>query len=173
MFLNSCGSHITGDGLTQLRENRHKFFNYDISGDMFITEEFLDDYEILDGDFHFDFYERFPFIGSSERSFAWMSYDAVIYTEAKQALIASRNEADERLDGKTVNGVTFYMNFAGRFPDWFTAFGCNDETHTLVFLGFSLGFDNPEYEFCSLAETDFGAFLEHFYGEWYDWNISD
>ena len=48
------------------------------------------------------------------------------------------------------------------------AFGYNDETRTLVFVGFDAHGDK-ERAYAALAETDYEAFLSHYYGEWFDW----
>ena len=48
------------------------------------------------------------------------------------------------------------------------AFGYNDETRTLVFVGFDAHGDK-ERAYAALADTDYEAFLSHYYGEWFDW----
>ena len=48
------------------------------------------------------------------------------------------------------------------------AFGYNDETRTLVFVGFD-AHGKKEKKYAALAETDYEAFLSHYYGEWFDW----
>lgn len=48
------------------------------------------------------------------------------------------------------------------------AFGYNDETRTLVFVGFDAHGDK-ERAYAALANTDYEAFLSHYYGEWFDW----
>ena len=54
------------------------------------------------------------------------------------------------------------------FPNWFTAVGYNDISKTLVFIGFYAN-GKEEAEKFAIAETDFAAFLKHYYGEWYNW----
>ena len=135
-----------------------------------MTKAFMDKYQYEAGDFHFEYYAPAPFKGTIERSFAWLSYDAETYFQAKEEMLTDRRMTSEALDGKTAFDFTFYLNHTNRFPYWFTAFGCNDETHTLVFIGIYVGFDSEDYEFCSLAETNLEMFIRHFYGEWYDWD---
>ena len=48
------------------------------------------------------------------------------------------------------------------------AFGYNDETRTLLFVGFDAHGDK-ERAYAALADTDYEAFLSHYYGEWFDW----
>ena len=52
------------------------------------------------------------------------------------------------------------------FPEWFTAFGFNDGTQTMVFLGF-LCYGEDDQPYC--ANVDFSEFLMHYYGDWFDW----
>ena len=85
-------------------------------------------------------------------------------------MLNDRQTENEQFDGKTAFGYTFYLNHDYRFPDYFTAFGYKDETRTLVFIGIYVSSRNKEIEYCSYAETDLEAFIQHFYGEWYDWN---
>jgi hypothetical protein len=54
------------------------------------------------------------------------------------------------------------------FPGYFDAFGFNDETRTLIFLSFKGG-GKRENKYVELGNSDFPAFLDHYYGEWFDW----
>ena len=168
LFLSACSSHLSAEGLEALYK-RQGLSKYHILGEGFVEKSFMDEYKYKDGDFHYDFYEAAPFMDITERSFAWMSYDFETYKKAKGTMLASRGEGEARFDAQTAFGYTFYMNYKYSFPDWFTAFGYNDDTATLVFIGLYLDSDSSEFAYCPLAETDLDEFLRHFYGEWYDW----
>ena len=168
----SCGRHFSTNGLDKYYDGYNGISDCNITGDLLMTKGFMDKYPYLDGDFQYHWYAPYflIWIGYIERSFAWLSYDAETYLQAKEAMLKDRWMESEQLDGKTAFGYTFYVNYAYSFADHFTAFGCNDETHTLVFIGIFVDCDSNDYEKCQLAETDLEAFLQYFYGEWYEWD---
>lgn len=153
----------------------------------FLPRDFFTEYPYQDGNFYYDdSYSGFiPFFSSSwvEKSFIWLVYDdAGIYLNAKQFCLnycnEKKNEPDDSFDGTEVFDFAFYIysDFSSsvvddgesQFPDNFIAFGLNDETKTLVFVGFN-GLGKKEQAYINLVETDFSAFLTHYYGDWFDW----
>lgn len=144
---------------------------------------FLTDFPYQDGNFYYDdSYSGFiPFFSSSwvEKSFVWLIYDdAEIYLNAKQSRFEKKNALHNSFDGTNAFGFTFnvfcdfHSPYVGDgesgFPELFTAFGFNDETNTLVFIGFN-GNGKKEQKNIELAKTNFSAFLTHYYGDWFDW----
>lgn len=158
--------------------------------DFFLEKDFLTRYPYQDGDFRryckkkffFSLWGGIPHFGvgpTAERSFVWLTYDdAETYRDAKQSRFGQRQRqevSDSSLDGTVAFGYTFYINndffanpLGSQYPYHFTAFGYNDDTQTLVFLGF-LGSGKKQTAYVDLAKTDFSAFLSHYYGDWYDW----
>lgn len=151
----------------------------------FLEKDFLTDYPYRDGGFRwyckkgffFSLWGGIPYFGvatKAERSFVWLTYDdEETYRDAKQSRIDAEKDAfDHSLDGTVAFGYTFYIN--DDFRDWrgsqypyhFTAFGYNDETRTLVFLGLLSGKKSNPRDY---LEESFAALLEHYYGEWFDW----
>lgn len=169
LFLSAYSRRFSREGLNELYNRGEGLSSFSITSEIFVEKSFMDDYPHENGNFHYDCYESALFMGTTERSFAWMSYDVETYKKAKGTMLASRGEGEARFDAQTAFGYTFYMNYEYSFPDWFTAFGYNDDTATLAFIGLYLDSDSSEFAYCPLAETDLGEFLRHFYGEWYDW----
>lgn len=148
----------------------------------FLEESFLTNYPYADGNYYY-IYEMHPkWKGESERSFIWLTYeDADVYRDAKQSRFDKRYVLETSFDGTKAYGFTFYLycDFSHpqkdreperetQFPEYFTAFGYNDETRTLVFLGFD-GSGKIEKPYIEYAKTDFPAFLSHFYSDRFDW----
>lgn len=142
-----------------------------------LNKKFLSDYPYLNGNFFYVFYKPSKYsMYCGEQSFVWIVYnDDDVYQNAKQSRFDSRSVSLESFDGTKAFGFSFYLYFDWKkeegktpFPDWFTAFGYNDELKTLVFLGFDgqTGKDEP---FIESASMDFSAFLTHYYGDWFDW----
>lgn len=159
----------------------------DILDEHLVEQSFLTEYPYRDGGFHyyqrkaflFSFWGGIPMFGvdtKAERSFVWLTYDdAETYRNAKQSRLDNRYEVrDDSLDGTVAYGFTFYIRcdfnnkWRGSFyPNHFTAFGYNDETQTLVFIGLHY-FQSSEPS--RYLDKSFGKFLKHFYGKWYDWD---
>lgn len=159
----------------------------DILDEHLAEQEFLTDYPYRDGGFHwyrrkallFSFWLGIPAVGfdtKAERSFVWLTYDdAETYQSAKQARLNRKYEVrDASLDGTVAFGFTFYVNcdFSNKwrgsfYPSHFTAFGYNDETQTLVFLGLHYFQSSGPGRYLNKS---FDKFLKHYYGKWYDWD---
>ena len=154
-------------------------------GDRLVEKEFLTTYPYRDGGFrwyckkgfYFSLWAAIPDFGmeaKAEKSFVWLTYDdEESYRNAKQSRIDAEKDAfDHSLDGTVAFGYTFYIiddfiSWRGsNYPNEFTAFGYNDETRTLVFLGLLSGKKSNPRDY---LEESFAALLEHYYGEWFDW----
>lgn len=171
MSLTSCGGVIDKEGLDYFYENNTGISQYSVTRNNFLTPEFLDQFPYLDGDFHYrEESENFIFGPTLERSFAWIKYDADQYDQAKESWLAGKKMNEESVDGQTAYGFTFNLIYAYQYPKWIFLFGNNDVTQTLVFMGFYISNDHNDFDNCSLVETDIGAFLQKFYGDWYDWH---
>lgn len=173
IVFSSCSSYSTiVEGLDDLDPH---LSSAQITNHNFLEQEFLTNYPYKSGNFYYC-KEQKLFSYDVEKSFVWLSYDqAKVYLDAKESRFNSRRDLLEyTLDGSEVFGFTFYLfedfhssnDEKSHFPEWFTAFGFNDGTQTMVFLGF-LCYGEDDQPYC--ANVDFSAFLMHYYGEWFDW----
>ena len=138
-------------------------------------DNFLLLYEPDDGDYYYDCRVSVFWINSLKRSLAFLSYDDPdVYAAAKQSRLdyiagQSKTPAETEAFGFTVcsfDDVTSVAEGGKRIA--YTAFAYNDETRTLVFFNFDAS-GRKEKRYMKLAETDYEAFLSHYYGEWFDW----
>ena len=138
-------------------------------------DNFLLLYEPDDGDYYYDCRVSVFWINSLKRSLAFLSYDdPAVYAAAKQSRLdyiagQSKTPTETEAFGFTVcsfDDVTSVTEGGKRIA--YTAFAYNDETRTLVFFNFDAS-GRKEKRYMKLAETDYEAFLSHYYGEWFDW----
>ena len=144
---------------------------------------FFATYPYSDGDYHGDYYDTRK--SGRIRDFVWLNYDdPAVYEAAKQSHMEARL-SDLSLYGereaygfrfytldhraKIVGFVDHWEKHASGFPGNFDAFGYNDETRTLIFLSFDGG-GKRENKYIELGNSDFPAFLDHYYGDWFDWD---
>lgn len=145
--------------------------------------EFFAAYPYSDGNYHGDYYNTRK--SGSFRDFVWLNYDdPAVYEAAKQSHVETRL-SDLSLYGEheaygfrfytldhTAKPVGFVDNWrkhvSSGFPGYFDAFGYNDETRTLIFLSF-YGGGKREEKYVALGDSDYPAFLDHYYGAWFDW----
>ena len=142
-------------------------------------DNFLLLYEPDDGDYYYDCRVSVFWINSLKRSLAFLSYDdPAVYAAARQSRLdyaakiaesGSKPLSEFEAFGFTVcsfDDVTSVTEGGKRIA--YTAFAYNDETRTLVFFNFDAS-GRKEKLYMKLAETDYEAFLSHYYGEWFDW----
>ena len=144
--------------------------------------EFFAAYPYSDGNYHGDYYDAGK--NGRVRNFVWLTYDDPdVFLGAKQSHMEARL-SDLSLYGEhEAYGFRFYTldhtaekkgfvdhwrKHASGFPENFDAFGYNDETRTLIFLYFNGG-GKREEKYIALGDSDFPAFLDHYYGDWFDW----
>ena len=143
-------------------------------------DNFLLLYEPDDGDYYYDCRVSLFWINSLKRSLAFLSYDdPAVYAAAKQSRLdyaakkaesGSKTLSEFEAFGFTVctfDDVTSVTEGGKRIA--YNAFAYNDETRTLVFFNFDAS-GRKEKRYMKLAETDYEAFLSHYYGEWFDWD---
>ena len=148
--------------------------------------EFFAAYPYSDGDYHGDYYETRK--SGRIRDFVWLNYDdPAVYEAAKQSHMEARLSDLSLYGEREAYGFRFYTldrnakkggfadywrKHASGFPEKFDAFGYNDETRTLIFLSFEGG-GKREEKYIALGDSDFPAFLDHYYGGWFDWEAVD
>ena len=148
--------------------------------------EFFAAYPYSDGDYHGDYY--YTRKSGRIREFVWLNYDdPAVYEAAKQSHMEARLSDLSLYGEREAYGFRFYTldrnakkagfvsnwrKSASGFPEKFDAFGYNDETRTLIFLSFEGG-GKREEKYIALGDSDFPAFLDHYYGGWFDWEAVD
>ncbi len=145
-------------------------------------DNFLLLYEPDDGDYYYDCRVSVFWINSLKRSLAFLTYDdPAVYAAAKQSRLdyaAKKAESGPKPLSETRAFGFAFCSFddimkvtkgrgKNKYIDY-EAFGYNDETLTLVFLRFDAS-GSREKRYMKLANTDYEAFLSHYYGEWFDW----
>lgn len=140
---------------------------------------FLGTYAYEDGDYYFDRYVP-PLFGTNFVScgLVWLTYDDPDwYAAAKQSRLNASANVRERSGFHEIeaHGFTFLCSdnifrAARRSTKLieYEAFAYNDETQTLIFLDLDAS-GKKQCEYMQLEQTDFPAFLAHYYGEWFDW----
>ena len=140
---------------------------------------FLNSYLPADADYYWDYYVYALAINDVNRSLAWIAYDdPAVYAAAKQSRLDYIAEQTEPLTETEAFGFRFCS-----FDDIMTvnkgrggktakrdyeAFGYNDDALTLIFLDFDAR-GSKQNRYMKLANTDYAAFLTHYYNDWFDW----
>ena len=150
--------------------------------------EFFTAYPYEDGNYHDAEYSSWFEKNRTARTFVWLTYsDPDVYAGAKTSHMETHIADPDLFKRIEAYGFTFYVydtfkeyehkrigkpsftgNYVSLFPEQFSAFGYNDEAGTLVFLRF-WGYGKKESPYIERGNTDFGAFLDHYFGEWFDW----
>ena len=144
-------------------------------------EAFLSSYPPRDCDYYYDYYERALQINDVTRELAFLTYDdPAVYAAAKQSRLdyiagQSKTPAETEAFGFAFCSFDDIMKVTkGRGKNKhidYEAFGYNDEAMTLVFLQFDAS-GSREKKYMKLANTNYEAFLSHYYCKWFDWENS-
>ena len=139
-------------------------------------EIFFRSYVYADGDYYADARSSWFRANGVSRAFLWLTYDDPdVYAAAKASRLkyAHRNgKTPDRTEalGFTVlsfDDLTSVTRKSTKKIDY-QAFGYNDETLTLFFLLFD-AYGKKEQPYLEAAQSDYPAFLDRYYGEWFDW----
>lgn len=162
-FFTSCGYSNYIEGIENFST-----LDSDVSlcGEL-IPTDFIEKFEYTDGNYHFSTSEKYPLMYACDRAIIYFQYDPENYPEAKEyALVELKVGENEFAEH---NGYHFHMNEskfdATRFPHMFNCVAYNDANCTLVFIGFGVSVEL--HEEADIAITDWGAFLEKYFGEFY------
>lgn len=129
------------------------------------SDDFLFDYRYIEGDYCY--FDEEDWIWGFEKTIIYLRYTQEEYIKAKKHCLSKFLLSD--IHKYKYSGFEFYentLNFSGTYPNQFNMFGFNDETCTLIFLGYYNG--DPTDESVQLALTDFGTFLEGVLGSFND-----
>ena len=149
--------------------------NVEITQFLFPDESFLNSFEYCDGDYHY--FDDCKSWNGLEVAIAFTEYEDDVYLEAKQYCID--NMLLSEYNRMEYNGYVFVENLQlaqdqnflengknKRYPYRMNMFVYNDSLNRLVFLGFYC--TGKVEEQADIIDTDFGAFLELFYSDYYD-----
>ena len=162
--------------------NSRDFFAHEVYAEDEEAETFLSSYPTADADYYHDYYERAFQINDLTRDLAWLTYeDPDVYAAAKQSrlnYIARKAASESKTPTETEAFGFSFCSFddimkvtKGRGKNKYInyeAFGYNDEAMTLVFLQFDAS-GSREKKYMKLVNTNYEAFLTHYYSEWFDW----
>lgn len=181
LTLTSC-SPVSIEGIDQYQP---EISTVGLTSYLFPDDDFLKRYEYSDGAFFY--YDEFLVV---EKTIAVLTYESDIYIQAKENCIS--REFISKNNVKEYKGFVFSENlrlpqaynnlkyeygteeidlslnnaYNKEFPNRFNMIGYNDDLNTLIFIGFYCTDDRNEK--VNLANTDFGAFLEAFFSEYYN-----
>lgn len=166
IFLCSCAA-IDISGI-------HNFSTADCSNELtkylFPDDEFLNTYSYIDGDYQYHAEDDWD--GGLATAYAALTYSPDIYNEAKTYCKEYFEFCGEHQ--YTYGGFEFQEHLCHLtrdandelvtgccFPKNFNIFAYNDQSCTLVFLGYY----NPNRAETEMIETNFDAFLQHTFGQ--------
>ena len=136
--------------------------------DLFPEEYNIEAYPYLEGNYYF--YTSDSSVNCCEKSLMYLRYNDENYALAKQ--YAFENLSLSKEIEKEHNGYQFHHNFSSGDTDpnsyHFIYFACNDANNTLLFIGFYVTVEL--YDEVDAYANDWGAFLENYYGEFYDFS---
>ena len=169
LFLTAC---VQSDPLEKddLQDFSPTWSNYQVTSNI-IPENFINAFDYIDGYCcHFCYGKSFFSLEVSDRALLFFKYDDETYQQAKNYVFESLELSISPVE--EYNGYVFYDNYTGSlsndFPYSFMRFAYNDSNNTLIFIGcyMSIGFDDNIDE----LSQNWGAFLNEFYGQWYDFS---
>ena len=146
----SCSDTVELHGLDEFSPANSSI---DLCWRLLPSSSFVDDFDYLDGDYEYRYYQKFGGDWySKEHALMYLIYDESNYLLAKEYML--ENIALSSINVFSYNGYQFYENLNSHklgayyyrenedFPYWFNMIAYNDESHTLMFLGFRV--DNPK-----------------------------
>lgn len=171
IFLCACsGLEITG-----LDNFREETCSVGLTDNLFPTDEFIELFAFEDGDYFF--VEDADILWGKVTVFSYLHYTPEIYSDAKNYCLNNWSFCEDHqyelgdyhfIEHPSLRGQSFseITPLKCDYPKSFNMFGYNDETHTLIFLGYYNG--NPEDPSKTAAETDFKTFLSENYSTFFD-----
>lgn len=161
----ACGTHLYHEGMDE--------YYREISSigltKYLIPDDFLEEFEYVDGYFYYKLDEPLPLTHTVEATLMYLCYDDAVYGEAKNEVLSAFEidiEADEVIG--SYGRYDFYVNKKSRYEtnsQHFNAFTFNDNTKTLIFIGFDTA--DKLYDFEDNKIVDFDDLLKTYF-PWYD-----
>lgn len=139
-----------------------------------IPDNFLEEFEYTENKFYRYSNDRAFSFGDMDKNLMYLEYSDEVYEEAKDFVLTEMDLdlSDERI----YNGYTFYMNYAHEhndgpkeiFPYRYFMAGYNDAKNRIIFI--SMDCVQKAYPEAEQGLTDFGWYLQTFFGEFYDFD---
>ena len=136
-----------------------------------IPEGFIDEFDYIEADYHYRLTEKSMGYKSCETIIMYFEYSDEVYEKAKSYVWENMLLSNKVVASyKNYHFWDNYTNGTGGhdFPYRFSRVAYNDERKTLVFIAFDVSVEL--FSEAALAEEDYGAFLEKYYGEWYSFD---
>ena len=161
----ACGTHAYHEGL----DSYYKEMSSVGLTKYLIPDGFLDEFEYTDGEFYYKLDEPFPFSHTIESTLMCITYSDSIYNNVKNYVLTDF-EVNEETDTAigSCESYAFYINKKSNYKtssQHFNAFSYNDDTYTLIFIGFDSA--DKLYEFENNQITDFDDLFKTYF-PWYD-----
>jgi len=172
VFLCSCGSEYSIDGYENFQTSHS---HYELNHYLVPSLDFTELFQYTDIDYYYreEYNSLFDF---TERSFLVVKYEKQIYEQAKEYCFQNMQLSDTNF--VEYNEYVFIENTElatkqdrngtlSSFPNWFNMFSYNDNSNSLLFLGFY----NSNYtsDDAQNVRDNWGAFLEKHFSDIYDW----
>ncbi len=179
LLLGACKYEVYKEGIENFNKNDS---NMSINQGILPSDDFVDLYEYTNAEYYYsDVNEHLFYIANLEQSIVIMNYDEEVYEEAKAYCLdnmdlseVNKFEYDDYMFVENVGLAKGMENFKDgvntRFPYQFNMFAYNDDESCLLFMGFYSSTDRHD-ENINLAETDWGAFLDMYFSQYYDFKV--
>ena len=178
LLFSACNIAPSVYSVTGIENFRKEDSNLSLNQCLLPSEFFLKLYKYEEADYYYrDKYTPVVMVPSCEQSFVRLRYDEENYQVAKEACLEEMRLSEQNIF--EYNGFTFIENIAlhygsdvmkdgvnTKYPYYFNMFVYNDQTQELIFMGFYGG--TLYQEESSIALTDWGAFLDKYYSDFYD-----
>lgn len=176
MVLSSCSMGDKISKVTEYKnsgiENFHKHNSKStLTSKILPTDDFLQEYSYTDADYQH--YDNGISTWGYEKILIFTQYNEQEYSSAKECCFEKfkLNEENkyESFGFSFIENITLYEKSkdSSRFPESFNMFGYNDDSRTLIFMGYYNG--DPEDKEKDLLDSDFDQFLQDVFSEYYDW----
>ena len=172
----SCSDTVELHGLDEFSPANSSI---DLCWRLLPSSSFVDDFDYLDGDYEYRYYQKFGGDWySKEHALMYLIYDESNYLLAKEYTL--ENTALSSINVFSYNGYQFYENLNFHtlgayyhrenedFPYWFNMIAYNDEKCTLVFFGLYVGC--PREEDKEVLESDDMILILKTYFSCYDFD---
>lgn len=150
-----------------------KYISSKETTDYNLPEDFLDTCGYTDGKFYLDVEKDEEYLNLTtkmERSLMWLSFEQAEYEDAKNRILVDIVPLNHQ--EKEYNGYHFYIKPLHQtwenMSSWCRMISYNDQKCTLLFMG--MWCEETLYPEVEYMSTDFGLYLETFFGDFYDFD---
>ena len=135
-----------------------------------LPADFLDTSGYTNGKFYWDVEVHWGFLEKLDKSLMWLSFEQAEYEDAKNRILVDIVPLNHQ--EKEYNGYHFYIKPLHQtwenMSSWCRMISYNDQKCTLLFMG--MWCEETLYPEVEYMSTDFGLYLETFFGDFYDFD---